>query len=225
MKLIIVGGGKVAAHLLEVMPLTNRSSIVVIEQQEMVAYRLADHHDIQVINGNGSDVRELEKAGAKSAKMVIALTGHDETNLIVCQLAKLHFNVPLTVARVNNAANMQVFKQLGVDHIYCGTKLLADIIDRAIQYKGMRLAYDMPDQQMGIVEFYLRADAKAVGQTLATYTMPANAKVVLMTKTTGAVELPSGDSLLCAGDKLLVICPADEYEEIWKRLVDQERQI
>ena len=116
---------------------------------------LADSLNIRVINGDGSDVNILEIAETDQADMLVSLTGEDETNLVVCQIAKMNFGVATTVTRVNNPRNVETFRRLGVDKIVCGTKILADIIDQEINYAGMRLAFDIPGSNMGILEFYL----------------------------------------------------------------------
>lgn len=225
MKIIIVGGGKVAAHLVNLLSAEGHHELIVIEDRSETGFKLADMYDVDVINGDGSDIRVLRLAGAQTADMLICLTGNDETNLLVCQLAKLHFGVQTTVARVNNVKNMKVFRKLGVDKIYCGTQILADIIDQAINYAGMKLAFDIPNSSIGILEFFLAPSCDAVGCCLQDYTFPGSAKVVLVTHPDGTVEMPSGRMVMQSGDRMLMAADQKYFEQIWQHLVDKEAVI
>lgn len=222
MNIVIVGGGKVAAHLITLLAEEAEHHICVVERRRETSMHMADTHDVQVINGDGSDLMTLEMAGAAEADMIICLTGEDETNLLTCQIAKMHFNVPTTVSRVNNANNMPVFRLLGVDKIYCGTKILADIIDQEINYAGMRLAFDIPESDMGILEFFLDPRSDAVGQRLMDYSFPGNSKVVLVTRENGKVEMPTGDLVMKAHDRMLIVAEQKNFESVWTRMVDKE---
>ena len=195
--------------------------ITIIEMRRETSMYLADSR-IFVSSTVISDIHVLEVAAVDQADLLVSLTGEDETNLVVCQLGKIHFNVATTVARVNNPKNMDTFRRLGVDKIVCGTKLLADIIDQEINYAGMRLAFDIPQSNMGILEFYLDPQSDAVGKTLLEYTFPGQAKVVLVTRPDGKVELPTGDLRMQRGDRMLMVADKKHYEKIWDRLVDQE---
>ena len=86
----------------------------------------------------------------------------------------------------------------------------------------MRLAFDIPQSNMGILEFYLDPQSDAVGKTLLEYTFPGQAKVVLVTRPDGKVELPTGDLRMQRGDRMLMVADKKHYEKIWDRLVDQE---
>lgn len=196
--------------------------IVMIEMRGKTGVMLADQYDVEVVHGDGSDLRVLEMARVENADMLIALTGEDETNLVISQIAKMHFHVKTTVARVNNAKNMPVFKKLGVDRIYSGTKILADIIDHEIHYSGMRLAFDIPDSEMGILEFFLDPNCEAIGKTLQDYTFPGQSKVVLLTRTDGQVYMPTGDLQLLENDRMLLVAKHKHFDKIWHKVVNKE---
>src|SRR5437879_9733275 len=77
----------------------------------------------------------LATTGMERADVVVAVTGDDEDNLVTCQLAKRKFNVPKTVARVNNPANVRIFKTLGVDVALSATEVLLDLIESELANK------------------------------------------------------------------------------------------
>jgi trk system potassium uptake protein TrkA len=82
--------------------------------------------------GDGDEMSFLATTGMERADVVVAVTGDDEDNLIACQIAKRKFNVPKTVARVNNPANVRIFKALGVDRSLSATEVLLDLIEREL---------------------------------------------------------------------------------------------
>ncbi len=136
MNLIIVGGDKVAYNLCQLLLAEERHEITVIENRVAPSQKLADDLEINVLLGDGTRVEVLEAAGCKEADMLIALTGLDEVNLISCQLAKHHFGIKTTVAKINNPKNEKVFQLFGVDKYFTSIRLLADIInqDRIFRY-------------------------------------------------------------------------------------------
>lgn len=222
MKLIIVGGDKVAYYLCQLLLAEQRHEITVIENRDAPSQRLADELEVQVYLGDGTKIAVLEAAGCAEADMLIALTGLDEVNLITCQLAKHHFKVKTTVAKINNPKNDQIFHLFGVDKSFSSVGLLADIIDQEIEYTGMRLAFNVPGNTKAIVEFNLHEHANAVGKTLLEYEFPGDAKVVLITRPDGTVLTPTGEVVMEAGDNMLLVVDEKYFEQVWKVLVKGE---
>jgi trk system potassium uptake protein TrkA len=82
--------------------------------------------------GDGDEMAFLATTGMERADVVVAVTGDDEDNLIACQMAKRKFDVPRTVARVNNPSNVRIFKTLGVDVALSATEVLLDLLEREL---------------------------------------------------------------------------------------------
>ena len=116
MYVIIVGGGKVGYYLTKEL-LAAGHELVLMEKDASRARQISDEVGSIVLNRDGSEGTHLEEAGAKRAAIVAAVTGDDEDNLVICQMAKHHFAVPRTIARVNNPRNEELFRHLGVDEI------------------------------------------------------------------------------------------------------------
>jgi trk system potassium uptake protein TrkA len=131
MYVIVVGGGKVgyylAKHLLE-----RGYEVTLIEKDARRAETLTSQLGEVVMVGDGDEMAFLATTGMERADVVVAVTGDDEDNLVACQLAKRKFNVPKTVARVNNPANVHIFKTLGVDRALSATEVLLDLIEREL---------------------------------------------------------------------------------------------
>lgn len=128
MKAIIVGGGKVGYYLFKTLR-ENRYDVVLIEREKVLCQKISEELDGEIIFGDGLDPEVLKDAGISKAKVVAAVTGKDEENLIICQMAKMNFNVKKTIARINNPKNRPIFKSLGVDETVCNTEIIWNLIE------------------------------------------------------------------------------------------------
>jgi trk system potassium uptake protein len=128
MKAIIVGGGKVGYYLFKTLR-ENRYNVVLIERERALCKKISEEIDGEIICGDGLDLEVLKDADIRRAQVVAAVTGKDEENLIICQMAKMNFNVKKTIARINNPKNGPIFKALGVDEIVCNTEVIGNLIE------------------------------------------------------------------------------------------------
>ena len=112
MYIIVVGGGRVGYYLTKEL-LEAGHELVILEKDSRRARQIADELGSIVLARDGCEGKHLAEAGANRAAIVAAVTGDDEDNLVVCQMAKHHFEVPRTIARVNNPKNEPLFKHLG----------------------------------------------------------------------------------------------------------------
>ena len=219
MRIVIVGGGKLAYYLIKTLR-PYRHQISVIESIKDVSERIAtDFDEVNVYQGDGTTIRLLEECGCRNADFYIAVTGKDENNLIGCEIAKKRFNVRNTVARVNNPKNAEMFTRLGVDKVYSSTQILADIIEQDIDYDGMRSVLSIDKSTKNIIEFVLSPKSEACGKTLSDYNFPGKSKLVLATRQDGTVELPDGEFVMNAEDTMLLVCDETDYDTIWKTMV------
>jgi trk system potassium uptake protein len=219
MRIIIAGGGKLAYYLIKTLR-PYKHEITVIEQLKEVCERIAtDFDNVTVFNGDGTSIRLLEELGCQGADFYVAVTGKDENNLVGCEIAKKKFGVKITVARVNNPKNIEMFNRMGIDRVYSGTQILADIIEQEIDYSGLRVVFRIEKTNKQIVEFCLSARSAACGKTLQEYNFPGQSIVVLLTREDGTTENPRGDLVMHAGDIILLNCDAGEMENIWRQMV------
>ncbi len=131
MYIIVVGGGKVGYYLAKEL-LAAGHELVILEKDAGRARQIADELGSIVLNRDGCEGKYLAEAGANRAAIVAAVTGDDEDNLVVCQMAKHHFDVPRTIARVNNPKNEELFRHLGVDEIISPTRMVLASIEQDI---------------------------------------------------------------------------------------------
>ncbi len=128
---IVVGGGKVGYYLARDL-LQRGDEVTLVEKDGARADWLESQLGSIVMKGDGDEMGFLSTTGIERADAVLAVTGDDEDNLVALQLAKTHFNVPLTIARVNNPANVEIFKTLGVDQAISATEILLNALEPEI---------------------------------------------------------------------------------------------
>ena len=135
MYVIVVGGGKVGYYLSKHL-LDRGYEVTLIEKDPRRAEVLNSTLGEIVMVGDGDEMSFLATTGMERADVVVAVTGDDEDNLVALQLAKKEFNVPLTIARVNNPANVEIFKALGVDEAVSATEVLLNALERTVTERG-----------------------------------------------------------------------------------------
>jgi len=132
MHIIIVGGGKVGFDLATLL-LAEGNKVLLIEKDEIKAAELAIEFGAVIQQGNGSCVRTLKDGEADRADVLVALTGTDEANLVICQVAKSVFNCRKTIAGVNNPKNISIFSSLGIDVPVSTTRLISSLIQEQVK--------------------------------------------------------------------------------------------
>lgn len=225
MKILVVGGGQVAANLVKLM--RDRSDlnakITLIEKDYTVGQRLANASDVSIICGDGSQQQVLASAGCADADLFLALTGRDEDNLVACQLAKKVFHVQTPICRVNHPHNIPVFKKLGIHNTFSSSLLLAKVLTQEISHSGLYVVYDIPGNSKAIVEFIMKPDAEEIGSYLSEINFPRDSRVVLVAHRqedgSEQVELAQGQTVLRANDRVMMVCDFDDFDTIRKRFV------
>lgn len=133
MYVIVIGGGKVGYFLAR--DLRDRGEeVTLVEKDAARADFLEGQLGTCVMRGDGDEMAFLRSTGIERADAVLAVTGDDEDNLVALQLAKHHFHVPVTIARVNNPANVEIFKKLGVDEAVSATEILLSALESSIEH-------------------------------------------------------------------------------------------
>lgn len=218
MRILIIGGGKLAYYLVKTLQ-PGQHDITVVERRMEICERIATDFNAEVYNGDGTNIALLEQAGAAQMDILIALTGKDESNLIASEIAKKKFGIRTTVAKVNNPKNIEMFERLGVDRSVSSTQIVADLIEQEVEFHGMRVAMTVKGTTKVIVEFALSPRSSAVGKRIRENDFAGQSKVVLRTKPDGTVEIPTGDTVLAEGDTLMMVCDRSQLDAVWKAMV------
>jgi trk system potassium uptake protein TrkA len=129
--LIVIGGGTVGYYLSRDL-IERGEEVTLVEKDAARAEWLESQLGSIVMRGDGDELSFLATTGIERADAVLAVTGDDEDNLIALQLAKQRFNVKRTIARVNNPANVSIFKMLGIDEAISATEVLLSVLEPKI---------------------------------------------------------------------------------------------
>ena len=163
MFVLVVGGGKVGYYLTREL-IQSGHEVVLMEKDRARANQIADEIGSIVIPHDGCEGKYLGEAGANRADIVAAVTGDDEDNLVICQMAKHHFDVPRTIARVNNPANEELFKHLGVDELISPTRMILGSIEQDIPVNELLHLATLGSGELELIEAHIAADSPAVGR-------------------------------------------------------------
>jgi trk system potassium uptake protein TrkA len=206
MFVLVVGGGKVGYYLTKEL-IENGHEIVLMEKDRVRAAQIVDELGSIVVAQDGCEGRFLRLAGANRADIVAAVTGDDEDNLVICQMAKHHFDVPKTIARVNNPKNEDLFRHLGVDDIISPTRMALGSIEQDIPVHELLHLANL-ENELEIIEAQLQADSPAVGKSPSDIVVPDGCSLFAVVR--GGVATPlRADTVLREGDKVIAIGRAD----------------
>jgi trk system potassium uptake protein TrkA len=206
MFVLVIGGGKVGYYLTKEL-IASGHEVVLMEKVGSRAEQIKDEIGSVVIAHDGCEGKYLAEAGANRADIVEAVTGDDEDNLVICQMAKHHFDVPRTIARVNNPKNEELFRHLGVDELISPTRMVLGSIEQDIPVHEL-LHLGAIDSELEIIEAHLQAGSPAIGRSPADLSIPDGCSLFAVVRDGVATALRS-DSVLAVGDKVIAIGRAD----------------
>jgi trk system potassium uptake protein TrkA len=156
--------------------------------------------------------------------MVIAVTGDDEDNLVICQVAKTRFQVKRTVARVNNPRNNDLFQSLGIDRIVSPTEMLFHTIESEIPHRKLLPLMELTRAGLQLVEITVPSDSSAAGQMISDLNLPTEANLVLISRADEPL-IPRGDTIIQADDNIYALVRAQgEGEQALRRAILGETQ-
>ena len=204
MNVVIVGAGKSGTFLAE--KLRPNHNVTLIEARpERADYVMARMPGINVVRGDGCEPSVLDHAHVADADLIAALTGDDEDNLVVSFLAKSTYQVPMVFARTNHPKNEWLFtKSWGVDVAVSTAAVIYSLIDKQVSLGDVITLMGLSAENMVIDELTLPSDADAVGKKLADLHLPKCAHIMAIISS-GEVVVPRGDTVLHAGDDLLIL--------------------
>ncbi len=205
MYVIIVGGGKAGTHLTSQL-LTAGHQVRLIEIRAEVAERLkTEFTEKVVLFGDGSAPNVLEEACISQAQVLTAVTGEDETNLVVTVLGRFEFNVPRTIARVNNPKNAWLFNaEMGVDVGLNQTDILTKLIEEEMSVGDMMTLLKLRRGEYSLVEEKLSNDSQILGVPLKDLPLPTTCVIAAVIRH-GKVLIPRGNMVFQGEDQILAV--------------------
>ena len=212
MYVIIAGAGKVGWNLAR--ELISRDREVTLIESDHRRYRIVEEeleHAVQY--GDATEMWVLERAGIGRADLVIAVTGDDEDNILVCQMAKEKYGVERIVARVNNPRNFEHFKLLGIQPAVSATDLILRLIEHEVPEYGLVQLLALEEERLEIIELEVGEGSVAAGKSVGEMTLPEGSLIISVLRE-GEGFVPKGNSEIRAGDQVMLILDPGLESEI-----------
>ncbi len=209
MHVLVVGGGKVGGYLAGMLTASGHQVRLLEYRQEQLPTLRQDLPSEVVQFGDGADPGVLESAGIRLVDVVAAVTGDDETNLVIATLARFEFGVPRVIARVNNPKNAWLFTpQMGVDVGLNQAELMARLVIEEMSLGDMMTLLKLRKGQYSLVEEKVHPDAPAAGKSLAEVAIPQDCVLVAIIRK-GDMVLPRGNVVFQPADEVIALVSAD----------------
>lgn len=210
MFVIVVGGGKVGSYLIKEL-LEKDYKVHAVENEEKSCKLLKEKYGVKVFCGDGTNENVLEQSGINDADVVLAVTGDDQDNLVICQMAERKFDVPRTFTRVNTPGNERLFDWLGVNVAVSSSSILAALVEQEMTIQDLSVILNKNHDKIELVRIPVNERCDLVNKKLREIDLPLES--VLVTILRGDESLvPRGDSIIKEND-LLVALTRREYKE------------
>ncbi len=201
--IIIVGAGKVGWNLArELLEKDHEVTLIEENRDRFATVEQELEHNIQY--GDASELWVLERAGISRADMVIAVTGDDEDNMLICQVAREKYLVDQIIARVNNPRNREWFELLEVKPFVSATDLILRLIEHEVPEYGLVHLLDLQEERLEIIEMQLGPESPAAGQKVGDLAMPEGSLLISVLRE-GKGFVPGPDTVLEAEDEVLAV--------------------
>jgi trk system potassium uptake protein TrkA len=213
MYIIVVGGGRVGYYLIKAL-LGEGHEVLVVEKETAICETVTDELGSVCLRGDGCEVTTLAEVGTDRADMLIAVTGHDEDNLVACQVAKHKFNVPRTIARIGNPQNETLFKKLGIDVTVSSTNVILEHIAEKVPTHPLTRLLAIEDSGQEIVEVKISSESTTVGRTVKQLSLPQGSRLALVISQEGKNRVPTRDTTLREGDRIIALTTPESEEAL-----------
>jgi len=221
MNVIIVGGGNTGSALARIL-IESGHDVRIIEERPGLLEKLRAELPVEVVRaGDGSSPTTLEQAGIQDAQVLAAVTGSDETNLVVTSLARFEFAVPRVIARVNNPKNAWLFtEEMGVDVALNQADILSRLIAEEMSLGDMMTLLKLRRGEYSLIEEKVHPKAAAANRTLREITLPDECVIAAIIRKHQLI-IPHGDTVLEAADEVLAVVHANSLQALAELLGPQ----
>ena len=211
MRVILIGEGKLV-YFLGKKFVEEKHRVTIIDAHSSEAKEFSHQIKATVIIGDGTHPAILKEAEAEKADVVLALTLHDEDNLVACQIARHQYGVPRTIALVNDPSHQAFFEQMGITVAFSATQILANSLKKRTDFEDIANFLAVDGGQIGITEIILDEDSPAVGKALQNLNLPGGALISCIIRPNKAF-VPRGWNHLQLGDRLILISQPEHYQK------------
>ncbi|HEY4413724.1 MAG TPA: TrkA family potassium uptake protein [Gaiellaceae bacterium] len=215
---VVAGGGKVGANVARSL-IRLGNEVTLIEQERDRFERLEDEFEHQVHRGDATELHVLERAGiARPPDIVLALTGDDEDNLVIAQLAREKYGVEQVIARVNDPRNQAHFDLLGISPTVCATSSIMALVEHEVPEHDLIHLLELRKENLEIVEVQIDRNSPSAGKRVENLELPDGARLISVMRS-GRAEIAVGATQLEAGDQVLAILEPGKEDELRRVLL------
>jgi trk system potassium uptake protein TrkA len=218
MYVLIAGGGKAGANVMRSL-LRLGHEVTLIEQNRERFERLEEEFEHQVMQGDATELFVLERAGvARPPDLVLALTGDDEDNMVIAQLAREKYGAPKVIARVNDPRNQPHFDLLGISPTVCATSSILGLVEHEVPQHELIHLLELRNENLEIVEVQIDKDSPSAGKRVDSLKLPEGSRLISVMRH-GEAEIAVGATELHAGDQVLAILQPGKEDELRRVLL------
>jgi trk/ktr system potassium uptake protein len=215
---LVAGGGKVGANLTRSL-IQMGHEVTLIEQRRERFEHLEQELEHQVQIGDATELSVLERGGiARPPNIVVAATGDDEDNIIICQLAREKYGVAKVIARVNDPRNQAHFDLLGISPTVCATSSLLALVEHEVPEHDLVHLLELRKENLEIVEVQIDEGSPCAGKTVSGLSLPAGSQLISIVRN-GQAQIANGDTKLEPGDQVLAILQPGKEDELRRVLL------
>ena len=235
MKILILGAGQVGSSAAYHLSREEANDVTVVDVRADVLRELQDRLDIRTVVGHAAYPEVLERAGAKDADIVVALTDMDEINMVACQVAYTLFHTPTKIARIRSAEYMnssRLFSQdaVPIDVGISPEQLVCEYVEQLILYPGASQVLDFAGGRARLVGVIADRDGLLVGQRIATLKdhVPNTEGRIAAIYRQGKAMLPDGETVIQDGDEVFFIADRKDIRVFMseiRRIEDPVRRV
>jgi trk system potassium uptake protein TrkA len=213
MYMILVGGGNVGINLAKRLKHQGHE-LLVLEKDSRQAERIAALiGEENVMVGDGCEMITQKDAGFGRADVVVAVTGEDEDNLVICQMAKEVWNVERVLARVNDPDHEEIFRKIGIHETVSATGIIFALLEQQISPDVILPIGALARGNLEVVEVELGSRSPAVGRRVRDLVMPQQTNLIWVLRGDQGLAV-SGDTELMQGDMVVAVVPRDHADEL-----------
>jgi trk system potassium uptake protein TrkA len=214
MFVLIAGGGRTGARLANLLINQNYKVRLVENHRDLLGHLHQELPTEVIYEGNPVDPSILEAAGIREVHAVAAVTSDDSTNLAICFLGKALFDVPRTIARVNNPNNAWLFNEtFQVDVALNSADVLAHLIEEEMSLGDMMTLFKIRRGRYAVVEEKVPAGAKVIGVQLKDMDLAEHCVIAAIIRD-GKMTLPRGDSTLQQDDEIIAVASPEGAQRL-----------
>jgi trk system potassium uptake protein TrkA len=215
--IIVVGGGKVGYYLTKTL-LADGHEVLLIEQDDRKVETYSERLGACVLEGNGAEAAVQSNAGAARADVVVAVTGEDEDNLVICQMAKQKFQVGRTIARVNNPKNEELFRLLGIDVTVSQTNHILNLIGQAIPERSFIHLLNLRHESLAIIEATISERSPVANMAIDDIELPLDCAIAAIERGNDLI-VPNSNTVIHPGDEIIAVTHRAQEDQLRRLLV------